>query len=86
MHGIDQHPNAWRMLQNRQPQNWKGLRHIKGMIPVLLPPLLNSIISQLEDIIFQAHVLNRPKPVFTNQFELAEDIHAMSMVQLLDLL
>lgn len=75
-HGIDQYPNAWRILRNRRLQNWGGLPHIKGMIPVPLPPFLKSIISKLDEFIFQAHVHTRPNHVLINHYEPGEGIHA----------
>lgn len=40
----------WKKLRDRTVQNWGGLPHVRGMVPVALPPFLSTLATRLATI------------------------------------
>lgn len=63
----------WKMLRDRSLQNWGGLPHARGMVPVALPNFLNKLSTRLaSDDIFP--VSAPPNHVLVNRYQPGQGI------------
>ncbi|CAN8064982.1 unnamed protein product [Agarophyton chilense] len=72
VHDVNTHRSAWKHLNNRTLQNWGGLPHVKGMLPIPLPTFLQPLTQQLaQSNIFSAP----PNHVLINRYLPGQGIH-----------
>jgi alkylated DNA repair protein alkB homolog 6 len=67
---IDDRPGLWKLMSQRKLQNYGGLPHLKGMIPMKLPLFLEKTVDKLVDAeVFATE--DRPNHALVNRYEAA---------------
>lgn len=67
MREVEQRNRSWKVLSNRRLQNYGGLPHAKGMVPVPLPEFLQTLVDQLVSAdVFQEQ--EKPNHALVNQY------------------